>query len=178
MRFTETSLAGAFVIDVDRLVDARGFFARTFCRREFADHGIDFELVQASVSFSPQRHTLRGLHYQEAPHQEAKLVRCVAGAIFDVIVDLRRSSPTYLQWFGLELSAEAMNALYVPPDMAHGFITLGDGATVQYQMSHDYQPQAARGLRWNDPRLAIRWPAEPAAISERDAGYPLLEERA
>jgi dTDP-4-dehydrorhamnose 3,5-epimerase len=176
MRFVETRLAGAFVLELDRHTDERGFFARTFCQRELAQHGLATDVVQSSVSFNHRRHTLRGMHYQAAPHQEAKIVRCAAGTIFDVIVDLRRSSPTFRQWFGIELSADAMNALYIPADFAHGFLTLTDGATVLYQMNVEHHADSARGLRWSDPALGIAWPAQPHVISERDATYPLLSE--
>jgi dTDP-4-dehydrorhamnose 3,5-epimerase len=177
VKFTETRIGGAFVIELERHEDERGYFARTFCRREFAERGLEGEVEQTSVSYNRVRHTLRGLHYQAAPHQEAKVVRCVAGAIYDVIVDLRPASPTFRQWVGAMLSAEDGNALYIPRDVAHGFLTLAPGATVLYQMSTAHHADAARGLRWNDPALAITWPAVPELISQRDASYPLLEER-
>jgi dTDP-4-dehydrorhamnose 3,5-epimerase len=176
MRFTQTPLGSAFIVEIEHQQDERGFFARSFCRREFEQHGLAVEVVQSSISYNRRRHTLRGLHYQAAPHQEAKVVRCVAGAIYDVIVDLRRASPTYLRWYAVELSAATMNAIYVPPDFAHGFLSLTDDATVLYQMSTEHEPKAARGLRWNDPMLAITWPTAPQVIGERDASYTLLSE--
>lgn len=176
MKFTETPLAGAFLIELERRDDERGGFARTFCKRELAERGLDTEVSQCNVSFNPHRYTLRGMHYQAAPHSETKLIRCSAGAIYDVIVDLRPASPTYLRWYACTLTAEAFDALYVPRDFAHGFLSLTDGAAVLYQMSTDYQPDSARGVRWNDPTLAIEWPSVPRVISARDASYPLLSE--
>ncbi|MBA3465660.1 MAG: dTDP-4-dehydrorhamnose 3,5-epimerase [Deltaproteobacteria bacterium] len=176
MKLTETTLAGAFVIELDRIEDERGMFARTFCRREFTERGLVADVAQCNVSVNPRRHTLRGMHYQTAPHQETKLVRCSAGAVYDVIVDLRPGSPTYRQWYAHTLTAEAMTALYIPADFAHGFLSLTDGATVLYQMSAEYHAESARGLRWNDPSLGIEWPAEPRVLGARDANYPLLSE--
>ncbi len=174
MNLVETSLDGAFVIGLDKQVDERGFFARTFCRDEFAAHGLDLAIAQCNVSFTAQRGTLRGLHYQVEPHAEAKVVRCVAGAIFDVVVDLRPTSPTYLRWFGTTLDTSNRDALYIPVGCAHGFITLTSDAEVLYQMSAPYVPEAARGIRWDDPKIAIAWPMQPTLISARDAAYDLL----
>jgi dTDP-4-dehydrorhamnose 3,5-epimerase len=174
MIFTATKLKDAYLIDLNRLEDERGFFARTWCQREFAEHGLNPGLVQCSISFNKERGTLRGMHYQVPPYQEAKLVRCTAGAIYDVIIDLRLDSPTYRQHLGVELSAQARTALYVPEGFAHGFITLLAGSEVFYQMSEFYAPQAGRGLRWNDPTFAIDWPEPVQVISERDATYPDL----
>lgn len=154
--------------------DERGFFARTWCSREFPEHGLRANFDQASISFNEIAGTLRGMHYQVAPHGEVKLVRCTAGAIFDVVVDLRPDSPTYLQWQGEVLSAENRAALYIPEQCAHGFVTLEDKSEVLYEIAGLYEPSAARGVRWNDPALGIRWPREPARMSERDAQYPLL----
>jgi dTDP-4-dehydrorhamnose 3,5-epimerase len=176
VNFVETPLAGAFVVSLDRHDDERGFFARSFCAREFAARGLDSLVAQCNVSWNRARHTLRGMHYQAAPHREAKLVRCVAGAIFDVIVDLRPGSPTVRRWTAVTLTAESRDALYVPADFAHGFLTLSDGSEVLYQMSTEHQSDAARGLRWNDPALGITWPHAPAVIGERDANYPYLED--
>jgi dTDP-4-dehydrorhamnose 3,5-epimerase len=169
MRFRELKLTGAFLIAPEPAVDARGFFARTWCRREFEEHGIGCDWVQSSVSFNRRRGTLRGLHYQATPWAEAKLVRCTGGAIFDVIVDLRAASTTYGEWQAFELSAENRHALFVPEGFAHGFQTLTDDAEVSYQISRDHHPEAARGLRWDDPSLAIAWPeCEERILSDAD----------
>jgi dTDP-4-dehydrorhamnose 3,5-epimerase len=154
------------------VTDERGFFARTWCREEFADHGLTPELAQCSISFSHRKGTLRGLHYQAAPHQEAKLVRCTRGAIWDVALDLRRDSPTYRAWFGVELSAANRAALYIPEGCAHGQLTLSDDSEVLYQMSAPYVPSAARGVRYDDPAFGIEWPGEVVVINDRDASYP------
>ncbi|HJV08806.1 MAG TPA: dTDP-4-dehydrorhamnose 3,5-epimerase [Acidimicrobiales bacterium] len=172
MRFTETKVAGAFLIEPEPIADERGFFARTWCREEFADHGLTPELAQANLSFNHRRGTLRGLHYQAAPHAEAKLVRVTRGAIWDLALDLRRDSPTYLAWFGAELSDANRQMLYVPEGCAHGFLTLTDEAEVAYQMSAPYAPQAARGVRFDDPAFGIEWPGEVVVINERDRTYP------
>jgi len=172
MRFEETKLGGAHVIELERRVDDRGFFARAFCERELAAHGLPIRFPQCNLSRNDKSGTLRGMHYQAAPSREAKLVRCTRGAIFDVIVDLRARSSTRLQWFGIELSAEDGRALFVPEGFAHGFVTLTDDTDVFYQMGDFYQPDAARGLRWNDPRIGIEWPMTPRIIAERDASYP------
>jgi dTDP-4-dehydrorhamnose 3,5-epimerase len=173
--FTETELAGAFVIDVRPLEDERGFFARSFCAEEFAAHGLPGHMPQSSVSYNRHRGTLRGLHFQATPRTEDKLVRCTAGAIFDVIVDLRESSPTHHRWLGFELSAENRRALFVPRDFAHGFLTLVDHTEVLYMMSVPYAAGFERGVRWNDPVFGIHWPFEPVHIAARDAAYPLRE---
>jgi dTDP-4-dehydrorhamnose 3,5-epimerase len=174
MLFTETRLAGAYVIDLQLLQDERGFFARAFCQHEFSEHGLDPNVVQCNLSGSTHRGTLRGLHYQAPPHAEAKLVRCVRGAIYDVIVDVRPDSPTFLEWVGVELTAEAGRALFVPTGFAHGFQTFRDDTEVFYQMSEFYAPGAARGIRWDDPLLGIAWPEEVTCISARDGAYPDL----
>jgi len=174
MRFLPTPLEGAFVIDLHRLEDERGFFARTFCRKEFTSHGLCPDIAQCNLSTNRRRGTLRGLHYQSEPHAEVKLVQCVRGAIWDVIVDLRPDSPTRYQWHGVELSADSHCALYVPAGFAHGFQTLVDGTDVFYQMSTDYDAASARGLLWNDPRLAIDWPLDCPILSERDRSYAHL----
>ena len=172
MKFTETELPGAFLIDVDRLADERGFFARTWCQNEFAAHGIALPPLQANVSSNPRRGTLRGMHYQLAPHEESKLVRCTRGALLDVIVDLRPESPTYGRWLGVELTADSFRQLFVPGRFAHGFLTLVDGTDASYQVSARYAPGAERGLRWNDPAIGIQWPFEPVLISEKDRHHP------
>jgi dTDP-4-dehydrorhamnose 3,5-epimerase len=171
MIFTETPLKGAYVIDPERLADERGFFARTWCRREFEAHGLDTALAQCSISFNQKTGTLRGMHYQVAPHAEHKLVRCTAGVIHDVIVDLRPGSGTFRQWFAAELSADNRRMLYIPEGLAHGFLTLADNTEVFYQISEHYAPESARGVRWNDPAFAISWPAHPGIVSHRDSTY-------
>jgi dTDP-4-dehydrorhamnose 3,5-epimerase len=172
MIFTGTPLPGAYAIDLERLADERGFFARTRCRREFEAHGLNPDVAQCNVSVSHKRGTLRGMHYQAAPRAEAKLVRCTAGAIYDVIVDLRADSKMFKQWFAVELSADNRRMLYIPEGLAHGFLTLADNVEVSYEMSEFYAPECARGVRWNDPAFAIRWPLEITMISERDRTYP------
>jgi dTDP-4-dehydrorhamnose 3,5-epimerase len=172
MIFTSTSIGGVWIIEAERLEDDRGFFARTWDAEEFADRGLNPKLVQCSISYNWTRGTLRGMHYQVAPHEEAKLVRCTAGAIFDVALDLRPDSPTFGESFGTELSAENRCALYVPEGCAHGFLTLDDGSEVHYQISQSYAPEAARGVRWDDPAFAISWPDEVVVINERDRSYP------
>lgn len=171
MRFTPSALDGAWVIDIEPAADERGFFARTYCENEFAAHGLPTSWVQSNVSFNTARHTLRGMHYQRPPHGEPKLVRATAGAIHDVIVDLRPDSPTYMSYEGFELSAENRRALYIPPGFAHGFITMTEGAEVFYMMGAFYVPGSAAGVRYDDPAFGIVWPAEPAVISERDLAY-------
>lgn len=175
MNLTETPLAGAWVVELDRLEDERGFFARTFDRAEWAARGMDPTVVQCNTSFSAVAGTLRGMHFQADPHGEPKLVRCTRGAVRDVIVDLRPDSPTHRDWFGADLTADAGNALYVPVGMAHGFQTLEHASEVLYLMGHEHVAGAARGVRWNDPAFGIEWPEPPSGrrtISERDAGYP------
>jgi dTDP-4-dehydrorhamnose 3,5-epimerase len=175
MIFTPTRLDGAFVIDVERHRDERGFLARTFCEREFAEHGAPLHVTQSSTIRSPQRHTLRGLHYQQAPHAEVKLVRCTGGSIFLVMVDLRPGSPMRGRWIGVELSAESERMAYVPEGFAQGYQTLEEDTEVLYHMSHEYVSDAARGVRWDDPALAIDWPSAPGrVISERDRSWPGL----
>jgi dTDP-4-dehydrorhamnose 3,5-epimerase len=171
VRFTETPLRGAFVIELDLLSDERGYFARTFDVAEFAEHGLEAVVVQCNTSFNARRGTLRGMHYQAQPDGEAKLVRCTRGSIYDVAVDLRPGSETYKQWFGTELSAADGRMLYIPVGMAHGFQTLEDDAEVHYQMSHYYVPEAARGVRYDDPAFDIEWPLPEPTVSERDRQY-------
>ena len=172
MNFRSTSVAGAVVVEPTPHHDERGFFARTFCAAEFRAAGLDPAVAQCNLSFNARRGTLRGMHSQRPPHEEAKLVRCVRGALHDVIVDLRRSSPTYLEHFAVELTAENRLALYVPQGVFHGFLTLDDETEVLYQMSAAYEAGAAAGYRWNDPAFGIRWPIAVAVISPRDAAYP------
>lgn len=175
MIFRETPLAGAWVLEPERIADERGFFARTWCRRDFEARGLDATIAQCSVSFNHRRGTLRGLHFQVEPHAEVKLVRVTRGAVWDVIVDLRPGSPTFQRHFAVVLSAGAGNQLYIPQGMAHGFQTLEDATEVSYQISAFYAPEAARGYRWDDPAFAIPWPGPVTVISERDRTLPLFE---
>ena len=171
MIFTETPLRGAFLIDLERRGDDRGFFARAFCEREFAAHGLATRFVQANDSLSAQRGTLRGMHYQLAPKAETKLVRCIRGALFDVILDLRSGSATFGKSFGAELTAENRRMMYVPKGFAHGFVTLADDTEAFYLVDEHYAPEAERGVRWDDPRFAIRWPVAPAVLSDKDRAH-------
>ncbi|HXC35611.1 MAG TPA: dTDP-4-dehydrorhamnose 3,5-epimerase [Candidatus Acidoferrales bacterium] len=174
MKFAETRLDGAYIVELEPREDTRGFFARTFCAREFGEKGLADGFVQCSVSMTRQRGTIRGLHFQLAPATEAKLVRCTAGALYDVIVDLRPASKTYLQHIGVELTARNRRALYVPPMFAHGLQTLEDDTEVFYQISEFFAPDMARGLRFDDPKLEIKWPLPLATMSEKDRDWPLL----
>jgi dTDP-4-dehydrorhamnose 3,5-epimerase len=174
VKFVPLGIPGAFLLELEPAADDRGFFARTFCARDFAAAGLDGRLAQTSLSWNPRRGTLRGLHYQVAPHAEAKVVRCVRGTIYDLVVDLRPESHIYRQHLAVELSADRRNAVYIPPGVAHGFLTLTDDCEVHYAMSEFYEPAAARGARWNDPAFGIVLPEPVRVISERDAGYPDL----
>jgi len=173
MRFVETELPGAYIVELEERVDDRGFFARIWCRDEFAEHGLTAELAQCSLSRTAAAGTLRGMHFQRPPHEEAKLVRCSRGAIFDVIVDLRPGSPSLGHWLGVELEESAGGALYVPEGFGHGFQTLVDDVDVVYMISTPYVPEAASGVRWDDPFFAIEWPpAERRVLSARDRSWP------
>lgn len=175
MKFSPLALPGAFLVEIEPLPDARGLFARTVCVDEFARHGLDARFVQQSVSFNPHPGTLRGMHFQAAPHQEDKLVRVTRGALFDALVDLRPASPTYGQWCGVTLEAESRRQLYIPKGVAHGFQTLRSDTEIFYQMTVPFTPGAARGLRWDDPSVAIAWPAcADRLISDKDQSLPLL----
>jgi dTDP-4-dehydrorhamnose 3,5-epimerase len=171
MIFTETRLSGAYVIDLQCIKDERGFFARTWCKEEFEKHGLNSNLVQCNLSHNVKRGTLRGMHYQAAPHEEVKLVSCISGSIYDVIVDLRDKSPTFGQWQAFELSAQNHRMLYIPEGFAHGFQTLQDNTSVFYQMSEFYHPACAKGVRWNDPIFSINWPIAEKIMSEKDQKY-------
>ncbi len=173
MHFEKTELNGAFIIDINEIIDKRGFFARAWCQQEFEEYGITSKLVQANISFNRRKGTLRGRHYQCAPYEEAKLVRCTRGGIFDVLVDLRPSSPTYTKWIGVELTAENHRMLFVPEGFAHGYQTLLDDTEVFYQVSEIYMPNAENGARYDDPAFGITWPLEALVISDKDAGWPL-----
>ena len=172
MIFKETSLRGAFIVELEKRVDERGFFARTWCQREFEEHGLVTNIAQSNLSFSKRAGTLRGMHYQISPLEEAKLVRCTKGALYDVIIDLRRDSTTYRQWIGVELSAKNYTMLYVPEHFAHGFITLEDNTEVTYQVSQFYSPGSERGIRYNDSAFGIKWPINVEVISEKDKKWP------
>ena len=173
MKFTLTKIAGVWLVEMERHADERGWFARTWCVEEFTRHGLNPRLAQCSASFNRRRGTLRGMHYQAAPHEEAKLVRCVRGAMFDVALDLRPGSATFKQWVGVELSPDNGRALYVPEGCAHGFQTLADDTEVLYQISAPWHPDSARGVRWNDPAFGIEWYSpKDAILNERDKSYP------
>lgn len=173
MIFRETKLPGAFIIEVQRLEDDRGFFGRSFCRHEFVERGLNPEVAQCNISFNRDAGTLRGMHYQVAPHAEGKVVRCTRGSLYDVIVDLRRASPTFKQWIALELTEDNCLMLYIPKGFAHGFQTLTYNTEIFYQMSEFYHPESARGIRWNDPAFGIQWPAgDRAILSDRDRNWP------
>jgi dTDP-4-dehydrorhamnose 3,5-epimerase len=178
VKFTKSCLSGAFLIDLDRRQDDRGYFARTMCLNEFLKHGIDVCFVQQNMSRSDSKGTLRGFHYQRKPAAETKLIRCTAGAIFDVIVDLRPSSPTYLKHEGFELTAENERQVLVPEGFAHAFLTLVDATSVSYLVSNFYAPGAEDGLRYDDPRLGVHWPIAVTGVSPKDMAWPLLEARA
>lgn len=175
MKFAETTLPGAFVIDIEPIEDQRGFFARTFCRQEFEKHGLNSELAQCNISYNRRKATLRGMHYQAAPRAEAKVVWCAAGAMHDVIIDLRPASPTFKRWYGVELSARSFRMLYIPAGFAHGFQTLEDDSVVSYQMSESYDAASARGVRWDDPAFGISWPEQVVLLNERDRSFPDFE---
>jgi dTDP-4-dehydrorhamnose 3,5-epimerase len=172
MKFQAVPLTGAYVIELEPHEDHRGFFARAFCQAEFEKQGLPTEIKQSNLSCNHCKGTLRGLHYQVKPHCEAKLIRVIKGAVFDVIVDLRSDSSTYCQWFGIELKASEYKAVFVPEGMAHGFLTLADETLIFYEMFESYHPECARGVRYNDPAFGIRWPAEIKIISEKDQRWP------
>lgn len=172
MIFTETELKGSYIVDLEMREDERGFFARSWCQNEFEAHGLSTRLVQCNISFNNQQGTLRGMHYQIDPYQEAKLVRCTSGAMYDVIIDLRPASETFKRWFAVELTEQNRRAIYIPEGFAHGFQTLVDKTEVFYQMSEFFHPESARGLRWNDPSFGIEWPMDVLHISEKDSKYP------
>ncbi len=177
MIFQETRLPGVFEIRIEPSADERGFFARSFCQQEFRAHGLNPNIAQCNISFNARKGTLRGMHYQAAPHAEAKVVRCTAGAIYDVVIDLRPQSPTFKHWITVNLTAENRLMLYVPEGCAHGFLTLRDATEIFYQMSDFYHPELSRGTRWNDPAFAIVWPEKIEVISERDRTYPDFEHK-
>jgi dTDP-4-dehydrorhamnose 3,5-epimerase len=169
--FTEMKLGGAFIVELEKHKDERGFFARSWCQKEFKERGLNPRLVQCNISYNYKAGTLRGMHYQAKPFEEAKLVRCTKGSVYDVIVDLCQDSPTFKQYFGIVLTADDRKMLYVPEGFAHGFLTLEDDSEVFYQMSEFYVPDHARGFRWNDPAFGIDWPSGVQVISDRDRSY-------
>lgn len=172
MTFQKTGIEGAWLVQVEKQHDERGFFARTWCKREFSQLGLSDELVQCSIAHNRVKGTMRGMHFQREPYAECKLVRCTMGAVYDVIIDLRPASPTYKRHFGVELTAASCDALFVPRGCAHGYLTLADDAELFYQMSQFYSPAHAAGVRWNDPAFGVAWPAPVRVISRRDAEYP------
>jgi len=171
MIFSQTAIPGAFLISLNRIEDERGFFARTFCRSEFTEYGLNPDLVQCSISFNKQKNTLRGMHFQKPPYAETKVVRCTMGSIFDVIIDLRPDSPAFKKWLSFELNDENRSMLYIPQGLAHGFLTLKDNTEVLYQISDRYVPESAGGVRWNDSAFGIEWPETPQIISVKDQEY-------
>jgi dTDP-4-dehydrorhamnose 3,5-epimerase len=174
MRFLPLAVTGAFAIEPERFEDSRGFFARTYCEREFREHGLASMAAQCNVSWNRLRGTLRGIHFQREPHAEAKLIRCTRGAAFDVVVDLRRDSPTYRQWSFIEITAENGTAMYAPAGCGHGFQALTDDTEIFYQMSESYYPALTDGIHWKDPAIGIDWPIIPPIVSARDDAYPNL----
>lgn len=177
MLFTPTPIPSAYIVDVEKRADDRGFFARGWCAREFGEHGLVTNFVQGNIGSSAKRGTLRGMHYQVVPHEEAKLIRCTRGAVWDVVLDVRRESPTFGQSFGAELTADNHRMLYVPPGCAHGYQALTDDAEVFYLVSAFYAPEAERGIRYDDPAFNIEWPLDVTVISEKDGSWPLFDDR-
>lgn len=175
MKFIQTPLEGAYVVELEKREDERGFFARAFCVDEFAEHGLKTEIKQSNLSGSVQKGTTRGLHYQVAPMAEVKFIRCIKGSVFDVLVDMRPESPTYKQWFGLELSEQNQTAIYIPEGFAHGHQTLEDNSQIMYLTTQVYSPEHERGIRWNDPAIGVEWPLEPTVVSDKDQSWPLLD---
>jgi dTDP-4-dehydrorhamnose 3,5-epimerase len=176
MKFIETTLKGAFVIDLEKHEDERGFFARAWCQKEFEAHGIYRLPVQTNMSYNKKAGTIRGMHYQAAPNQESKLIRCINGAVYDVIIDLRKDSPTYKQWVGIELNTENRKMVFVPEDFAHGFLALKDHSEVMYQVSAFYNFESERIIRYDDPSFDIKWPIEVTVVSEKDITTPNFKE--
>jgi dTDP-4-dehydrorhamnose 3,5-epimerase len=172
MIFEQSKVVGAFKISLEPRADERGFFARSWCHNEFEQWGLNPNLVQCNISFNSKKHTMRGMHYQENPYAEAKVVRCTKGAIYDVVLDLRPQSPTFMDWVGVKLTSANRDMLYIPEGCAHGFLTLEEETEVLYQMSEFYKAESARGVRWDDPAFGIQWPATPDLMSERDRTYP------
>ena len=174
MKFIATDIQGVLIIELDKIGDDRGFFSRTFCVKEFRQHGLNTDVKQCNLSFNAEKGTLRGMHYQVAPATEAKYIRCVRGSILDVVIDMRAGSASYLEHVAVELTAENRRALYVPENFAHGFITLTDNTEVMYQVSEYYQPTSEKGLRYDDPKLGIKWPTAISTLSDKDSHWPYL----
>lgn len=172
MFFVETKLKGSFVIELEKLEDERGFFARTWDKKKFEEHGLNSELAQCSTSYTKKKGTIRGMHYQAFPHQEVKLVSCTKGKVFDLTIDVRPKSPTFMKWFGIELSEDNYKAIYVPEGVAHGIETLEDDTVLFYQTSQFHSPESERGVRWDDPAFNITWPIPPIIISKKDRTHP------
>ena len=172
MNFIETPLEGAYIIEPQRFEDERGFFARSWCKREFETHGLNSRLVQCNISYNRRKGTLRGMHHQEQPYAETKLVRCTLGAVYDVLIDLRPDSPSYKKWCSIKLTVDNRRMVYIPEGFGHGFMTLADNTELFYQMSEFYAPDSARGIRWNDSAFNIVWPGDVTVISEKDKNYP------
>ncbi len=175
MIFTETRLRGAFIVEIKKLEDDRGFFGRAWCQDEFREHGLDAEIRQINTSYTIHKGTVRGMHYQIEPYKEAKFIRCTKGRIYDVIIDLRTGSPTFMQWVGHELSEDNYRMVFVPGNFAHGFVTLEDHCEVYYPVTEFYTPGSERGIRYNDPAFHIEWPEEVKIVSEKDANHPLFD---
>ena len=172
MKFTELNLPGAFLIEIEKIQDQRGFFGRLWCENEFKAHNLNTNLVQSNISLSKKKGTLRGMHFQKSPFEETKLVRCTKGSVFDVLVDLRPESPTFKKWFGVKLTEKNHKMLYVPKNFAHGFLTLEDNSEVYYLVTEFYNPEMERGIRYNDPEFNIEWPIDIEEISEKDLNHP------
>ncbi len=172
MKFIETPLDGAYIIELERFEDERGFFARSWCKKEFDSRGLNSNISQCNIAYNKKKGSLRGMHYQAKPHEEAKVVRVTRGAIYDVIVDLRQAAVTFKKWYAVELSANNHRMLYIPEGLAHGYVTLEDDTELFYQMSEFYYPECARGVRWNDPAFNIQWPDEKILINARDQEFP------
>ena len=172
MKFVKTPIGGVLLIEIEPVTDMRGHFARTFCAEEFRRQGLETQVAQCSMAFTARAGTVRGMHYQRDPHGEAKLVRCTRGAVHDAVIDLRPDSPTFRQWFGIEISASSRRMIYVPPGLAHGYQSLEDETEVAYQMSTAHRPDAEAGVRWDDPSFGVRWPQPVTLISERDRSFP------
>ena len=171
MEFTSTKIDGLHIVDLNKIEDERGFFARAFCSEEFSAMGLESSVLQANMSFNKSAGTLRGMHYQKSPYQESKFIRCLKGSIYDVVIDLRKNSATYLQSFGIELNDKNRTALFVPKDFAHGFITIEANTEVLYLVSQNYIPGAEQGIRWDDPKFSIEWPLSPTIVSSKDASW-------
>ncbi|MDD5428967.1 MAG: dTDP-4-dehydrorhamnose 3,5-epimerase [Candidatus Omnitrophica bacterium] len=175
MKFTKTPIEKVYLLEIEKIEDERGFFARSWCAEEFEKRGLNGKIAQCSISFNKKKGTLRGMHYQVPPHEEAKIIRCTMGAIYDVIIDIRPDSPTFRKWYAAELSADNRRMIYAPEGVAHGYVTLKDDCEIFYQISELYHPECAKGVRWDDPAFGVKWPSGKKIINDRDAGYPDIE---